>query len=117
MSAICSHLTVIPPENGNKITDHGASQHGFDVYEAYQSALYDEEVSPLVALMSARSVFFHPDTQISPPLAAILSLTELITRSDGKSGYPKAFHDTSRSRPQRAQCPSSFELSTMVLKL
>jgi hypothetical protein len=45
MTAIYSHSTVIPPENGNKITDHDASQNSFDVYEAYQSALSDEEVS------------------------------------------------------------------------
>jgi hypothetical protein len=114
MSAICSHSTVIPPENGNKITDHDDSQHGFDVYEAYQNALHDEEVSPFVALMS---VFFHSDIQISPPLAAILSLTELITRSDGKSRHPRPFHDTSRSLPQPAPCSSSLELSMMVLKL
>jgi hypothetical protein len=55
-----SHSTVIPhepPENVNEITDHDASQQGFDVYEAYQSALSDEQVSPNVALMSARSAF------------------------------------------------------------
>jgi hypothetical protein len=45
MAAIYSHSTVILPENGNKITDHDAGQNGFDVYEAYQSALSDEEVS------------------------------------------------------------------------
>lgn len=45
MAAIYSHSTVILPENGNKITDRDAGQNGFDVYEAYQSALSDEEVS------------------------------------------------------------------------
>jgi hypothetical protein len=65
MSAICSHSTVIPPENGNKITGHDASQHGFDVYEAYQNALYDEEVSPL-ADVSEKRVFSFRYPDISP---------------------------------------------------
>jgi hypothetical protein len=98
-----SHSTVIPhepPENVNEITDHDASQQRFDVYEAYQSALSDEQVSPNVALMQpeARS---HPDIQISPPVAAILSLTELITCSDGKFTHSRAFRDASCHRHSR----------------
>jgi translation initiation factor eIF-2B subunit alpha len=48
--------------SGEPNSDLDATQPDFDVYQAYQRALADEETSP--------------------PLAAILSLTELVTRSD-----------------------------------
>ncbi|KAI0006008.1 nagb/rpia/CoA transferase-like protein [Russula compacta] len=62
MSAIYSNSSVIPPGSSVSTADLDTSRRDFDVYEAYQRALADE--------------------QISPPLAAILSLTELVTRSD-----------------------------------
>ncbi|KAH9981317.1 hypothetical protein BGW80DRAFT_1269630 [Lactifluus volemus] len=81
-----SHSTVIPhepPENVNDITDHDTSQQRFDVYEAYQSALSDE--------------------QISPPVAAILSLTELITCSDAGTMFElvRALNDGAETLKKR----------------
>jgi hypothetical protein len=38
--------TAVPSEGGEPISDLDATQRGFDVYEAYQHALLDEEVSP-----------------------------------------------------------------------
>ena len=38
--------TAVPSEGGGPNSDLDAAQRGFDVYEAYQHALADEEVSP-----------------------------------------------------------------------
>ncbi|KAI0256671.1 IF-2B-domain-containing protein [Lactifluus subvellereus] len=86
MTAIYSHSTITP-ENRNQITDHDASQNGFDVYEAYQSALSDEE--------------------ISPPLAAIQALTELVTGSDAGTMFElvRALNDGAESLKKRVPNP------------
>ena len=49
--------------SGELNTDLDATQPGFDVYQAYQRALTDEEVSlrALLLLMGAVSSFSHPD--------------------------------------------------------
>ncbi len=87
MNTVYSNSTVI---NANPINDHDdAGERGFDVYGAYQHALADEDVS--------FKSFYYPNTrshheiQISPPLAAIQSLTELVTSSDGKATHFGAF--------------------------
>ena len=46
MSAIYSNSTLIPPGSSVSTTDLDTSRHDFDVYEAYQRALADEQVSP-----------------------------------------------------------------------
>ena len=90
MSAIYS--TLVPSGSGEPNTDLDATQPAFDVYQTYQRALTDEEVSlrALLLLMVPCSSS-HPRIQISPPLAAILSLTELVTRSDGEAGHRSSF--------------------------
>jgi hypothetical protein len=64
MSAIYS--TVVPPGSGEPDIDLDATQPGFDVYQAYQRALTDEEVSlrALILLMGTVFSSTHPD--ISP---------------------------------------------------
>jgi hypothetical protein len=46
MTAIYSNSTPIQPGSSDPNADLDASQRRFDVYEAYQHALADEEVSP-----------------------------------------------------------------------
>jgi len=88
--------TAVPSEGGEPDSDLDATQRGFDVYEAYQRALADEEVSPKSSIADECRIL-NPDIQISPPLAAILSLTELVTRSDGTARHRLAPFDTSHS--------------------
>ena len=51
----------------------------FDIYVAYQLILKDDQVDILVQ----STLTFVSFSQISPPLAAILALTQLIHNSDG----------------------------------
>lgn len=82
--------SAILPQNTDPINDHdGASKRAFDVYAAYQHALADADVSfPSRSTRNARSLH---GTQISPPLAAIQSLTELVSSSDGKATHTGAY--------------------------
>ena len=94
MTTIYSNSTAIPHGSGDPNTGIDNSKLSFDIYEAYQRALADEEVS-LVPVSRRSEVCSHPSIQISPPLAAILSLTELVTRSDGKvQAPPLRLHET-----------------------
>lgn len=79
--------TAVSPEGGEPNSDLDATQRGFDVYEAYQHALADEE--------------------ISPPLAAILSLTELVTRSDAGTMFElvQALNDGAETLKKRVPNP------------
>ena len=88
MTTIYPNSTAIPPATGGPNTDLDASQRTFDVYEAYQRALADDEVT-LYALLTSTGT--HPSIQISPPLAAILSLTQLLTCSDGKARHHRLY--------------------------
>ncbi|KAI9509356.1 nagb/rpia/CoA transferase-like protein [Russula earlei] len=87
MTAIYSNSTPILPRSDVPNADPDASQHSFDVYEVYQQALADEE--------------------ISPPLAAILSLTELVTRSDAGTMFElvQALNDGAESLKKRVPNP------------
>jgi hypothetical protein len=53
--------TAVPSEGGEPNFDLDTTQRGFDVYEAYQHALADEEVSTLPSLTRAVSSPRHPD--------------------------------------------------------
>lgn len=88
MTTTYPNSTAIPPSTGGPSTDLDANQRTFDVCEAYQRALADDEVTLYPLLTLTRS---HPSIQISPPLAAILSLTELLTCSDGKSRHHRLY--------------------------
>ncbi|KAI0306601.1 IF-2B-domain-containing protein [Multifurca ochricompacta] len=83
MTALYSDSDAISFESNNLIT----VQHKFDVYEAYQRALADED--------------------ISPPLAAILSLTELVTRSDAGTMFElvQALNDGAETLKKRVPNP------------
>ena len=61
MTTIYPNSTLIPPPTGDPNTDLDANQRSFDVYEAYQRALADDEVS-LHTLLTSRSGFSsrHP---------------------------------------------------------
>lgn len=102
--------SAILPQNTDPINDHdGASERAFDVYAAYQRALANADVSfPSRSTRNAQSLH---GIQISPPLAAIQSLTELVSSSDGKATHTSPY-STSYNNPlvQRAPCSSSFEL-------
>ena len=92
MNTVYSNSIVIPG-NTNPINDHDdATKRGFDVYGAYQHALADEDV--WFSTCSTRNARSHHEIQISPPLAAIQSLTELVTSSDGKATHTGLFFDT-----------------------
>jgi len=67
MTAIYSNSTPIQSGSSHLNADLDASQRPFDVYEAYQHALHDEEVSLRALLASTRRIFSsrHPD--ISAP--------------------------------------------------
>ena len=57
--------TAVPSEGDEPNSDLDATQRGFDVYEAYQHALADEEVSPNSSIPDeSRVLIRHPD--ISP---------------------------------------------------
>jgi hypothetical protein len=64
MSAIYS--TVVPSGSGEPDTDLDATQPGFDVYQAYQRALTDEEVSLRALLLLMEPVFSSAHPDISP---------------------------------------------------
>jgi len=88
MTTIYPNSTATPPATGGPNTDLDASsQRTFDVYEAYQRALADDE--------------------ISPPLAAILSLTELLTCSDAGTMFElvQALNDGAESLKKRVPNP------------
>jgi len=87
MTTIYPNSTAIPPAMAGPNTHLDASQRSFDVYEAYQRALADDEVSLHTLLTSTGTPCSHSIIQISPPLAAILSLTELLTCSDGNARH------------------------------
>jgi hypothetical protein len=67
MTAIYSNSTAIPPGSDEPNIDLDAIQRGFDVYEAYQRALADEEVSLRALLTSTGGAFSsrHPDLSAS----------------------------------------------------
>ncbi|KAI0273603.1 IF-2B-domain-containing protein [Gloeopeniophorella convolvens] len=90
MTAIHSNLIDVAPsrsQSGILVKNEGASQPSFDIYEAYQRALADDDVSP--------------------PLAAILSLTELITHSDAGTMFElvKALNDGAEALKQHVPNP------------
>jgi hypothetical protein len=64
MTTVYSNSTAIPHGTGDPNTDLDDSKRSFDVYEAYQRALADEEVSlvPCPSIVDG-SVFSskHPD--------------------------------------------------------
>ena len=64
MSSIFADSTLIPPGSSDPNTDLDAS---FDIYEVYQRALADEEVSLRALLTSTRRAFSvkHPDISSS----------------------------------------------------
>jgi hypothetical protein len=64
MSAIYS--TVVPSASGQPDTDLDATQPSFDVYQAYQRALTDEEVSLRALLLSMGPLFSSTHPDISP---------------------------------------------------
>jgi hypothetical protein len=111
MNTVYSNTIAIPPGNTDSINDHdGASKRAFDVYSTYQRALADADVSfPNRSVSNTR--YLH-EIQISPPLAAIQSLTELVTSSEGKVTHPGAFFDTLLYPPfsgNHVRTRSSFE--------
>lgn len=80
--------SAILPQNTDPINDHdGASKSAFDVYTAYQHALADAD--------------------ISPPLAAIQSLTELVTSSDAGTMFElvRALNDGAETLKKRVPNP------------
>ncbi|KAH9180523.1 nagb/rpia/CoA transferase-like protein [Lactarius sanguifluus] len=88
MNAVYSNSIVVPSGNADPINDHDdAGERGFDVYGAYQRALADED--------------------ISPPLAAIRSLTELVTSSDAGTMFElvRALNDGAETLKKRVPNP------------
>ena len=61
MTTIYPNSTAIPPPTGGPNTDLDASQRTFDVYEAYQRALADDEVTLYVSPNLDRSSSNHSD--------------------------------------------------------
>lgn len=57
-----------------------AQSTAFDIYATFQQFLQDDEVSLPYRLLCGIA---HSSAQISPPLAAILSLAEAIVKSNG----------------------------------
>lgn len=65
MTTIYPTPTAVPSEGGEPISDPDATQRGFDVYEAYQRSLADEEVSSIV---DTCRVLIQPSESRYPPL-------------------------------------------------
>lgn len=65
MTTIYPTPTAVPSEGRELISDPDATQQSFDVYEAYQRSLADEEVSPIV---DNCHILIQPSESRYPPL-------------------------------------------------
>ncbi|KAI0062290.1 nagb/rpia/CoA transferase-like protein [Artomyces pyxidatus] len=96
--------------SSRSILTHSIPEHeeafspSFDIYEAYQRALTNPEVRVSPYPSSFLSDSLH---KISAPLAAILSLTELITQSDAGTMFElvKALNDGAEALKKRVHNP------------